>query len=376
VSAPNPFHYGTPVEGAQFTGRAHEVAGLVSRIRNHVNVVLVSPRRYGKSSVLLRAESELAEDNPAILRVNVLRCRDLTALVGALTANAYRIPGARWHRARQAVPEFLKRFRTNPTVTFDVSGTPSFGFDPRLSASNAEDVIADLYRLLSQEAARRPAALILDEFQAITDHGAHLPNLLKALADEYPQVSLVVAGSKRHLMEQLVTTDSAPLYGMAQKIALGPIPDDEMQAYLRRRATTGGKPMDEDTAALMIGNAGPVPNDIQHLAYEAFEISTTRIDREAAMHGLEQAVAHEAATYGEEFSRRSPGQRRVLIELAVRATDAPTSAAFVEAVGLANASSARKAVRVLEADEIVVERNGRWKVADPFFAAWLADTID
>ena len=128
VTTPNPFHYGTPVEGAQFTGRAHEVAGLVSRIRNHVNVVLVSPRRYGKSSVLLRAESELANDNPAILKVNVLRCRDLSALVGVLTANAYRIPGARWHRARQAVPDFLKRFRTNPTVTFDSSGTPSFGF--------------------------------------------------------------------------------------------------------------------------------------------------------------------------------------------------------------------------------------------------------
>jgi hypothetical protein len=64
------------------------------------------------------------------------------------------------------------------------------------------------------------------------------------------------------------------------------------------------------------------------------------------------------------------------MELAVHGTDAPASAAFVEAVGLANASSARKAVRVLEADEIVVERNGLWKVADPFFAAWLADTID
>jgi hypothetical protein len=121
---------------------------------------------------------------------------------------------------------------------------------------------------------------------------------------------------------------------------------------------------------------GPVPNDIQHLAYEAFEIGTTRVDRDAALVGLEQAVAHEAATYGEEFSRRSPGQRRVLIELAARSTDAPTSAAFVEAVGLANASSARKAVRSLEADEVVVERNGRWKVADPFFAAWLAGTTD
>ncbi len=78
----------------------------------------------------------------------------------------------------------------------------------------------------------------------------------------------------------------------------------------------------------------------------------------------------------EEFSRRSPGQRRMLIELGVYGTDAPASTAFVEAEGMANPSPARKAVRLLEADELVVERNGRWKVADPFFAAWLADTSD
>jgi hypothetical protein len=177
-------------------------------------------------------------------------------------------------------------------------------------------------------------------------------------------------------MEQLITAESAPVYGMAQKIALGPIPDDEMHAYLRRRAAKGGKPMDKDTAALIIGNAGPAPNDIQHLAHEAFEIGTTRIDRDAARLGLKQAVAHEAATYVEAFSRRSPRQRRVLIDLAISAMKAPTSAAFVDAVGLANASSARKAVRSLEADELVVERNSRWNVADPFFAAWLTDTTD
>jgi len=49
---------------------------------------------------------------------------------------------------------------------------------------------------------------------------------------------------------------------------------------------------------------------------------------------------------------------------------------LVEPVGLANPSSARKAVRVLEADELVVARNGRWKGTNPFFAAWLAETTD
>src|SRR5438552_13411290 len=105
----NPFHYGTAVEGARFTGRERELAALVSRMEDGINVVLMSPRRYGKSSLLLKAEAELAQaDRPAaVVKANVLRSRDLAALVAQLTASAYHVQGGRWHRARQAVPEFL-----------------------------------------------------------------------------------------------------------------------------------------------------------------------------------------------------------------------------------------------------------------------------
>lgn len=57
----NPFNYGTPVEGEQFVGREDEVGAVVGRIRDHVNVVLLSPRRYGKTSILLRGEQRRAQ---------------------------------------------------------------------------------------------------------------------------------------------------------------------------------------------------------------------------------------------------------------------------------------------------------------------------
>ena len=371
--ASNPFHYGTPVEGDQFAGRELELEALVSRMRNRVHVVLLSPRRYGKTSLLLRAEAQLAtaDPPPAIVKANVLRARDLPTLVAQLTAGAYRIPGARWHRARQAVPEFLRRLRLRPTVAFDDDGKPTFSFAADIAGPDAEQVIADLYGLLDEEAGRRPAVLILDEFQAITSHGSHLPGLLKALADAHPRVTLVVAGSKRHLMERLVTSEGAPLYGMAQKLALGPIPDDVMGAFLERRARGAGRPFTAGTAGRVLDLAGPVPNDIQHLAYEAFEVAGRRIDDEAVTRGLALAVAHEASSYAEVFAARPPGQRRVLVALAVGSPHPAYSAGFARSVGLAGSNSVKKAVDALAANELVAERDGRLSVADPFFAAWL-----
>src|SRR5256714_5933073 len=369
--AANPFHYGTPVEGDRFTGRERELEALLSRMRNGVNVVLLSPRRYGKTSLLLRAEAELSRGArpAALVKANVLRSRDLSTLVAQLTASAYHVPGGRWHRARQAVPEFLRRLRLRPTVTFDDQGKPAFAFAADLASPDADDVIADLYGLLDEEVGSRPAVLVLDEFQAVTAHGAHLPDLLKALADAHPRVSLVVAGSRRHLMERLVTAEGAPLYGMAQKVALGPIPDEAMATFLRERAAAGGRPMGEEAARLTLALAGPVPNDIQHLAYEAFELAGRRIDAAAVVRGLDQAVAHEASGYAEIFAGRPPGQRRVLVALASGLAQPVFSSAFARAVGLAGSNSVKRAVDALEADEIVSLRDGRPAVAQPLFRA-------
>jgi hypothetical protein len=369
----NPFHYGTPAEGEFFTGRRAELTALLSRIRNGINVVVISPRRYGKTSLIRAAEARLARSKPqaAVVDVNVLRATSLAGLVGLLTHQAFHLPSSRWHRARQAVPEFLRRIRVTPAVTFDANGSPRFGFDTAISARDADEVLSDLYDLLEEEAGSRPAALVLDEFQAITRHGHELPDVLKGLADEHPKVSLVLAGSKRHLMEELVIRDQAPLFGMAQRLALGPIPDDEILSYLHERAGGGGRPFEDGAAAHLLALAGPVPNDIQHLAFEAFEAARTRIDVAAVDTGMTRAVAHDSILYAENLARLSPGQGRVLAAIAVSPPDEPYSAAFARRVDLATGSSVRKALQPLLQNEDVAERHGRLVMTDPFFAAWL-----
>jgi uncharacterized protein len=368
--ASNPFHYGTPAEGEHFAGRETELAALLSRLRAGVNVVLVSPRRYGKTSLLLRAERELERDGAAVVHANVLRSRDLGAFASQLASQAFRAPSGRWHRARQAVPEFLRRLRARPVVTFE-GDHPKFGFDAGLSVMDADRVLADVYGVLAEVAGRRPAALVLDEFQAIVDLGIHLPGLLKALADEHPRVSLVLAGSRRHLMEQLVSAPSAALYGMAEPFALGPLPDEVMAAHLRSRASDGRKRMSEAVAHRIVALAGPIPNDIQRLAYESYDLAGASIDELTVQAGLAAATAHEAVAYAERYELLSPGQRRVLSALAEEPTERPMGAAFIARTALANPSSVKKSLVVLEQAELVARRAGAVAVADPFFAAWL-----
>jgi uncharacterized protein len=370
---PNPFHYGAPATGANFVGRRNELEALLSRMRSEVNVVLISPRRYGKTSLLLRAEEVMGHSSPraALVSTNVFLCKDLATLAGRIVSGVYRVPGARWHRARQSVVDFLHRIRLRPIVEIDDGGKPRFSFGPDLARSDADEVISDVYGLLAEEAISRPAVLVLDEFQAITRHGEHLPFLFKGLSDQHPAVSLVMAGSQRHLMEQLTTNESAPLYGMAQRISLGPIPDSEMIDHLSERAAVGHKPMERSTAQLILDASGPVPNDIQHLAFEAFDVARRRITPEDVREGMRLAVEHESSLYSERVALLSNGQARVLVALAVGPKRPIFSSAFAREVGLAGGQSVKKAIDALAQDDTAVIREGHWVVGDPFLATWL-----
>ena len=153
--------------------------------------------------------------------------------------------------------------------------------------------------------------ILLDEFQAMTVLDEHQSRRLKALADQYHHVSLVLAGSRQHLTENLVFAHGAPLYNMLERMSLGPIPEEDWFPFLLRRAQHGAKPFaDETTARGLWDVAGPVPFDVQQLAYECFNEASDRITQRILVTATDERVRHQAARYAKVFERPSPVPRR------------------------------------------------------------------
>lgn len=361
--------------GERFTGRRRELSALNARLSDHIGVVITAPRRYGKSSLIEQACLSLARSRPkpAIVKVNLLQAASLHSAAGVLVRGLYGVPGGAWHGMKEAVGTFVRRLHVSPTVSFDVAGQPSFSFSTQLSPSDIETVIGDIYATLNEVGVKRPAILVLDEFQAVEDLNPHLPQHLKALADTHRRVSLVLAGSKQHLMEALVLERGAPLYNMLQTIALGPIGPEDWIPFLLERAAGAGRPFASDAIAQAVwARSQPVPFDVQQLAYECFNQATRRIDLAVVDRAVEELIRHEAYSYAVILESLSAGQRRVLRALAEEAGGSAGSSEFAAAAGLADATSVRKALRILADREIVVRRPGSgWQVDDPFFAAWV-----
>ena len=367
---PNPYHYGSPVTGDQFAGRHAELKALADRMRDGINAVVVSPRRYGKTSLINRAAERAERGGAAVVSVSAMGVADLGSFATQLLAQVYRVKGGKWHRTKQVVPEFLKRIRVTPTVAFD-GERPTFTLTPTTTAADLDSVVSDVYALLAELSERKPAVLIVDEFQDVLRIGEHLPGRFKSLADRHPTVSLVVAGSKRHIMDQLTLDPPAPLYGMTTRITLTPIPSEEMSDFLVRRANTGDKSLSAELADRIVELGGPVPNDIQYLAYEVYGAAGQTITDRDVETGMQLAVEHEADFNAWRFEALSAGQRRLVKQLAHFPTSQPYSDRFRQAANVRSPGSLRNALSPLLAQDIVTVVDETYHLASPFFAAWL-----
>ncbi len=193
---------------------------------------------------------------------------------------------------------------------------------PEFSISAAAEVEANpvasgkAYSLLAE--AETP--VFIDEFQELAALPGRVPSLFKSFTDEYPQVSLIIAGSREHMMHELASRASGPPgCGAMQPLHLQPPVPEVMGDFVERRFNVGGKAVSRETADEIVAMAGPVPNDIQrlHVAYDVFAIANPRgkqlVSSEDVRAGnVVGRVVHAASAFADLFTALPPGQRRVL----------------------------------------------------------------
>lgn len=371
-----PYRFGAPVAPPWFCDRETELEVLTARIRDAIHVFVLSPRRYGKTSLVRRAVEVVEADGGSGAYANLLLATNEVELATTILQAAVRGALGPAGRARHSLESVLRQLRVTPKVTMAPDGSVSLGLDAAVVGSSWLDVVHDALDILRRTAERRPTALVLDEFQVVAGMGrTGVGGAFKALADEATDLSIVFAGSHLAVMERLTKGSGAPLHGMGERLVLDVVAEEPMVAYLERRARAAGKQLDEATGRLVYRSADAVPNYVQQLALASFEAagSSDTITADDVAEGFDRVVERQASTYAQQFDDlgRAPAQQRILKALARQATSSVYAKTFLDTVAVANANAVTTALRVLDGKELVVRRGREWAVADPFLRRWL-----
>ena len=375
----NPFVYGEVVTATAFADREHERERLTNDLAEGQKVFLISPRRYGKSSLIRDVMKGLAARRILTAEVTVAAS---SSYVGFLEAYARALLSAHTPASglRRWTTELFKSVR--PELRFDPqpAGQPRFSvtFPAVRSARDTARLAAEVFALPGKIAAARGQrmAIALDEFQTIAAFdGATVEHALRAAVQEQRAVGYVFAGSEPSLMERMLTP-RRPFYKAGPVVRLGKIDERIFAEFIEARFAASGIRADEGLGDAIVELAENVPYDVQRLAHETWDDVRAAGRKIAGLEDLHQTLGRllneQHTMFEESWQRLTLAQRAVLRAIVLENGRELLSAAVRLRHRLPGASSVQSALAALVRQDIVMKDQGRYLVNDSLYREWMA----
>src|SRR5713226_8169632 len=371
----NPFVYGEVVPAAAFVDRVVELERLVGAVTAAQKVFLISPRRYGKSSLIRRALAAMARRGALTVDVTVSSFSSYAAFLEGY-ARALGAAETNWDRSRDWLRDVIRSARAEfrrsperpPLVSF-----PGVRSD-RDVARLAHEVFALPARLA--DVRRRQVVVALDEFQAIGGfNGGTVEHAMRAAVQSQRDVGYVFAGSEPSLMERMLGP-KRPFYKAGPVVRLDRIPPEEFAAFIDSRFTRSGMRPEPGLGAAIVELAGNLPYDVQRLAHETWDDVRAGGGRRATLDDLHQALrrllAEQQTMFEAMWQRLTLAQRAVLRAVVLEEGRELLSADVRARHRLGGPSTVQAALAALVRDDLVAREAGRYGVVDSLLREWVA----
>ncbi len=377
MASTNPFTFGDLALDDAFTDREDEVAELVSDMCNGQNVLVYAPRRYGKSSLTLRAAQGALRRKALVGYCDLMKTPTKERLAAALAKTIYADIASPIGQAFERAADLFRGLRVLPTMEVDPSdGSLRFSFQTGRRRSDIDDTIERLLELLGELAAerKRRVVMIFDEFQEILTLDPKFPNLMRAVFQAQPEVSHVYLGSKRHILERIFSDRNEPFWRSAKQLEIGMIPAGKFAPFIRDRFRDSGKGIADGALDRLLEVSAGHPYGTQELAYFLWEIVAP--GEQATVADLENAVARVLRSENNHFAalwdEASHPQRLLMLALADEPSASVYSRAYHERHELPATPTLQTALRSLLTKEIVgTDADGDYRIVEPFLAEWL-----
>jgi uncharacterized protein len=375
----NPFVYGEIVTRGAFADRETERERLTEDLLAGQKVFLISPRRYGKSSLVTDVLAGLARRRVLTVEVTVAASSSYVAFLEAY-ARALLTADTPAGRLRRWTQELLQVVR--PEVRFDASttGTPRFtvAFPATRTSRDVARLAAEVFALPARIAAarRQRLAIALDEFQAIEgfDDG-RVEEALRSAVQTQRDVGYVFAGSEPSLMERMISA-RRPFYKAGPVMRLEKIEAGVFSRFIETRFQASGIRAEAGLGEAIVELAGNVPYDVQRLAHEAWDDVRMRRDKVIGLEDLHQTLTRllgeQHTVFEESWQRLTLAQRAVLRALVLEDGRELLSAGVRLRHRLPNASSVQSALAALVKQDIIMKDAARYVVTDSLYREWVA----
>ncbi len=363
--------------------RQEEIATCVRTVQNRERLLLIGPRRYGKTSILRAASETLSKQGATVFRYSAEAYPTIEMLVSRLVADATeKLAGGR-EKASEKVRKFFARLR--PEVTFNLterSWSATLGVSrgtPHEQTQLLVDGLAGVERLAAEAAT--PVGIMLDEFQHVIELGGRsAEGQLRSAVQQHASLGYIFAGSKTRMLIEMTTEASRPFYRLGERLFVGPVPRTDFQGFLHQGFVRAGFKVGEGAIEAVLDLAEEVPYNVQMLAHACWnELALARrggsLTVAVVQQVLERVVRQDDPFYTQVWNLLTSAQQKALLAVVREKGQNLHSSRVLRESGLSQPTMQR-ALAALKSRDLIrdEERLGqtRLRLEDPFFGMWLA----
>ncbi len=367
-----PFIFGRIATDENFTDREKETEHLVNNFESLINTVIISPRRWGKSSLVHRAAdiAMRADKNIRICTIDLFNVKTEEQFYTVLARNLIQGTSSRWEEAVENAKKFFSRLVPKISVGAGPGNEISIDFDWEEMKSNPDEIL-DLSERIA-EAKGVKIVVCIDEFQNIAEFEDPLffQRRLRAHWQRHKKVSYCLYGSKRHMMMEVFTDSSMPFYKFGDIFFLNKIDTEHFIPFITERFSSTGKSITEDASRNIVSLADNHPYYVQQLSQLSWLRTSGQCDVETVVKAHLSLVEQLSLLFSN-LMETLTFQQTCYLHALIAGEKSITSAETMYRYHISSATAASRSLKTLIKKDILDSKSGEISFQDPIFEYWL-----
>lgn len=370
-----PFVFGVSAIGDNFTDRKLETQRLVSNFQNGVNTIIISPRRWGKTSLVRKAGILSESKDLKVVYLDIFSCKTELEFYNAFVTAVIKQTSNKLEEWVSLAKSFLSRISPKITLGVDPSLDFSISFD-LIENKEFESEILSLPERIAQKKNIR-IVICIDEFQQILDfeHNDIFQKKLRTIWQHQTYTSYCLFGSKKHLMSLLFEKKSLPFYKFGDVLYLQKISTEDWIIYIKERFEISGKDISDEYARLICQYTENHSYYVQQLSWLVWLRTEKNVEREGFENAVYDLLEQNALLFQRDFEYLTSYQMNFIRLICDGIDTKLTRKDVLSKYDLGTSSSIIRIKKALIQKEIIDDFNQKVSLIDPIFGLWFKKEI-
>jgi len=365
-----PFIFGVAAFGENFTDRAAETARLLANFQHGINTILISPRRWGKTSLVQKVRSLAQTENVTTVYLDIFSCRNETDFYREFTAAVLKQTSSKF----QEWMEYAKEFLSGISPRFTLGSNPDTDYSISIDFDSKSKSVEEVLQLPEKIAQKKGIRLVIciDEFQQLSAFSDSLTfqKKLRAVWQNQKLVSYCLFGSKKHLMNELFEKKSLPFYKFGDLVPLGKITTDHWVRYIKERFESTGKEISNTLAEKVCLTVENHSSYVQQLAWLLWIYTETIATEELFNTAINDLIDQNTPLYQKETEELTSYQLNFIKALVDGIQQDFTSQRVLQTYKLGTSANITIMRKALLKKELIDVESKRISLTDPVFKLW------